>query len=344
MSDPKKKAAAGCLGLVVIAAALALLFASAYRINETEQAIITQFGKPVGDPIVDAGLHFKVPFIQRVNMIEKRILEWDGTPNEMPTKDKTYIVVDTFGRWKISDPLRYFERLRDERSAISRLNDILGSETRNTIAKNELIEAVRTTKEREVEIADDIVEADLTGNIGVLKSVTKGRSELEEEILAEAAPKLAEFGIDLLDVRFKRINYNPSVQQRIYDRMISERQQIAERFRSEGAGEAQKILGNMERDLREIQSKAYEKVETISGEADATAANIYAEAYNQSPASADLYNFTRTLRMYEEVIDESSTMVLSTDSDLFRLLKRAVPDKAPSTVPEGGDLMPSGDR
>lgn len=331
MSTSQKNATIGCLGIALVGIAAVLLYASAYRILETQQAIITQFGRPIGAPIKEAGLHFKVPFIQKVNLIEKRILEWDGTPNEMPTKGKTYIVVDTFARWKISDPLQYFERLRDERSAISRLNDILGSETRNVIAKNELIEAVRTTQERDVEIADDIKDADLTGNIGVLKPISKGRTALEQEILSKATPKLEEFGINLLDVRFKRINYNPSVQREIFNRMISERKQIAERFRSEGAGEAAKILGNMERDLREIKSKAYEKIETIRGEADATATKIYADSYNQSTASADFYNFTRTLRVYEDVLDQNTTTVLTTDSDLFQLLKRATPESANSS-------------
>ena len=330
MSNPQKKATIGCLGLALLGLIAIIFYASAYRLYETQQAIVTQFGKPVGDPIIEPGLHFKVPFIQKVNRIEKRILEWDGTPNEMPTKDKTYIIVNTFARWKIADPLRYFERLSDERSAISRLNDILGSETRNVIAKNELIEAIRTTQERDVEIDDDIKDADLSGNVGVLKPISKGRSALEEKILERATPKLAEFGIDLLDVRFKRINYNPSVQSRIFERMISERKQIAERFRSEGAGEAAKILGNMERDLREIKSAAYEKVETIRGEADATATKIYADAYNQSPDAADFYNFTRTLSVYEEVLDQNTTTVLTTDSDLFRLLKQANPKESKS--------------
>lgn len=316
-----KKAASGCLGVIVVGAILIVGAASIYRVNETEQAIITQFGKPIGEPITEAGLQFKTPFIQKVNMIEKRILEWDGTANEMPTKDKTYILVDTFGRWRIAEPLKYFERLRDERSAQSRLDDILGSETRNTIAKHELIEVVRTSQEREPDEATEIADADITGKVGVLKPIKKGRTKLEEEILTKAAPKLAEFGIELLDVRFKRINYNPSVQARIFDRMISERQQIAERFRSEGQGEAAKILGNMERDLREIESGAYREVETIRGQADAKATAIYAAAYNQSPDAADLYDFIRTLQVYEDVLDSDTTLILSTDSELFKLLK-----------------------
>ena len=327
MSNTTKKALSGCLTLILVMAGLIVLLSSIYRVNETQQAIITQFGKPIGEPVTEAGLRFKVPFVQKVNMIDKRILEWDGTPNEMPTKDKTYIIVDTFGRWRIAEPLKYFERLRDERSAKSRLDDILGSETRNTIAKSELIEVVRTTKDRKPTQASEIADADITGKVGVLKPIRKGRTYLERQILSEAAPKLAEFGIELLDIRFKRINYNPSVQARIFDRMISERQQIAERFRSEGQGEAAKILGNMERDLREIESNAYRQVETIRGEADAKATGIYAAAYNQTPEAAELYDFTRTLQVYEDVIDRDTTLILSTDSELFELLKSSGKDR-----------------
>ncbi len=321
MSPSPKSAAIGCLGALVVLALIVIVSSSAYTISETHQAIITQFGKPVGDPVTEAGLKFKTPFIQKVNLIERRILDWDGTPTEMPTKDKTYIRVDTFGRWRIADPLKYFERLRDERSAQSRLDDILGSETRNTVAKHELIEVVRTTKGRKPLQSTEIVEADMTGNIGVLKPIRVGRNAMEQQILEKATPKLAEFGIALLDVRFKRINYNPSVQQRIFERMITERQQIAERFRSEGAGEAAKILGNMERELREIQSEAYRQVQEIKGKADASATAIYANAYNQTQQAQDLYDFTRTLEVYENVIDSKTSLILSTDSELFQLFK-----------------------
>ena len=323
MSNPTKKTAFGCLGAVAVLIILMIASGSFYTINERQQAIVTQFGKPVGDPVTEAGLGFKIPFIQNVNIIEKRILEWDGKANEMPTKDKTYILVDTFGRWQIDDPLKFYERLRDERSALSRLDDILGSETRNTIAKHDLIEAVRTTKDREVRVSEELVEADRSGKVGVLKPIRHGRTKLEEEILSKARPKLAEFGIGLLDIRFKRINYNPSVQQRIFERMISERKQIAERFRSEGAGEAAKIQGNMEKELREIESGAYRTVETTKGEADATATKIYADAYSKTPEAADFYDFTRTLDVYKTVLQKDTTMIMSTDSELFHLLKSA---------------------
>ena len=299
---------------------------AAYTVDETEQVIITQFGKPIGEPIRGSGLHFKVPFIQEVNRLDKRILDWDGFPSEMPTKDKTYIVVDTFARWRIDQPEQFFLRLRDERSAQSRLNDILGSETRNAIAKHELIEVIRTTKNREPAqdtiIPDAETQTDSLGTIGVLYSINKGKAKIEEEIFQEASAKLADFGIELLDVRFKRINYNESVQKRIYDRMISERQQIAERFRSEGAGEAAKILGRKEKDLLEIESEAYKRVQEIRGEADASATEIYASAYNQSDDSVAFYQFIKTMETYKEMLDRDSTMVFTTQSDIFMFLKR----------------------
>jgi membrane protease subunit HflC len=244
----------------------------------------------------------------------------------MPTKDKTYIIVDTYGRWQITDPLKYFQRLRDERSALSRLDDILGSETRNTIAKHELIEVIRTTKDRVPQQSDDIVEADLTGTVGTLPAISRGRTALEAEIFAKSREKLAEFGIELLDVRFKRVNYNQSVVSRIYDRMTSERRQIAERFRSEGAGEAAKIMGRMEKDLKKIESETYKTVQTIKGEADAEATRIYAAAYNQSAESVEFYQFSRTMELYPEILGGKSTVILSTNSDLFKYLKKVEPD------------------
>ncbi len=294
-------------------------FSAAYSVSETEQIILTQFGKPVGQPISDAGLHFKIPFIQEVNRIEKRILEWDGLPNDMPTKDKTYIVVDTFGRWRINDAKKYFLRLKDERSAQSRLDDILGSETRNAIARHELIEVIRTTKDRQPQI--DEVLADAPGNIGQLYPIRKGRGSIEQDILDAASSKLTDFGIELLDIRFKRINYNESVQRRIYDRMISERQQIAERFRSEGDGEAAKIKGSKEYELARIESEVYEKVETMRGQADGQATEIYASAYNQSPEAIEFYRFIKTMETYQEMLSQDTTLILTTDSDIFRYLK-----------------------
>ena len=307
------------IGLVIVVAAAFLVFGATYTVSETEQTIITQFGRPVGDPVSEAGLHFKIPFIQEVTRIEKRILEWDGRPNEMPTKDKTYIVVDTFGRWRINDAKQYFLRLRDERSAQSRLDDILGSETRNAIAKHELIEVIRTTKDREP--VRDATLIDTPGNIGILYPINLGRAKIEQEIFAKAASKLTDFGIELLDIRFKRINYNESVRKRIFERMISERQQIAERFRSEGAGEAAKILGKKERDILKIESEAYKNVQTIRGVADAKATEIYARAYNQSPESVGFYEFIKTMETYQEMLDQNSMLILTTGSDIFSFLK-----------------------
>ncbi len=292
-----------------------------YAVYETERVIITQFGKPIGDIIDEAGLKAKVPFIQKVNRIEKRILVWDGAANDMPTKDKLYITVDTFGRWRIKDPLQYFLRLRDERSAQSRLEDILGSETRNAVAKHELIEIIRTSKDRTAEVDPLLADVD----VSTLLPITKGRQAIENDILKSASGKLAEFGIELLDIRFKRINYNDSVRQKIYARMISERDQIAERFRSEGAGEAARINGNKERELKKIVSEAYRQIQTIQGDADAEATDIYARSYNQTRAAADFYKFVKTLDTYRSVIDSNTTLILSTDSDLMGLIKQMEP-------------------
>src|SRR5215207_309858 len=262
--------------LLTILAALAITYpsmSSIYTVSEVEQVIITQFGKPIGTPVAAAGLKVKVPVIQNVNAIDKRVLEWDGHPSDMPTKDKLYVSVDLFARWRITDPLQYFLRLRDERSAQSRLDDILGSETRNAVAKHELIEIIRTTEDR-VPLRDTLLTAEREQDIGLLVPIQKGRQLVEEEIFAAAAEKVRVFGIDLLDIRFKRINYNESVRPKIYERMISERRQIAERFLSEGHGEAARIRGNRVRDLNKIQSEAYRQVEEIRGMADAKAAAV----------------------------------------------------------------------
>jgi len=314
------KRIAGLLIILFLVIVPIVLVTSLYTVNEVEQVIITQFGKPVGKPNTEAGLAFKIPFVQKVNRIDERILEWDGTPSDMPTKDKLYISVDTFGRWRITDPLQFFLRLRDERSAQSRLDDILGSETRNAVAKHKLIEMIRTTKDRKP-LKDEALVAKDNSAIGVLVPIYKGRQLIEQEVFKAAAPKLQVFGIELLDVRFKRINYNQSVRLKIYDRMISERLQIAERFRSEGNGEAAKILGTKERELKKIQSEAYRAVEEIRGEADAKATDIYAKAYNQSSESVDFYEFLKSMETYKKVIDAKTTLILSTESDLFSYLK-----------------------
>jgi len=315
------KAATSVGFALILLVAVGVLVSSAYTVHEQEQVIITQFGDPVGDPILTAGLHFKVPFIQTVNRFEKRILPWDGQPSEMPTQDKTYIVVDTFARWRVADALEYFRRLRDERSAQSRLDDILGSETRNAIARHKLIEVIRTTKDRQPVQPEARTSGGLTGAVGSLPPIRQGRTVLENEILENSRSKLASFGIELLDVRFKRINYNEAVRRRIYERMISERQQIAELFRSEGQGEAARILGSMDKDLKEIQSAAYKTVQQIKGAADAKATEICAGAYNQSPESIDFYEFIRTMEIYGDILSGDSTVILSTNNDVFRFLK-----------------------
>jgi membrane protease subunit HflC len=302
-----------------------ILLLSLFTVRQTEQVIITQFGRPIGDPITEPGLHFKLPLVQQVNRIDKRYLAWDGPMVEMSTKDKTYIQVDTFARWRITDPMQYFLRLRDERSAQSRLEDILGSETRTAVARHELIEVVRTDKLRKPLQDESTAMLAGVGALGVLRPIQHGRTEIERNIFEAAAPKLAEFGIELLDIRIKRLNYNPEVLERIYQRMISERLQIAQRFRSEGEGEAARIHGNKDRDINEIKSTAYKRVQEIRGEADARATEIYAKAYNQTPQAADFYRFTKSMDTYRKIIGGESTVVLSTNSDLFSLLKRIEP-------------------
>ena len=313
-------------GFLAVLAAIGI-FGCAYTVDQTEQVVVTQFGRPIGEPInattsrSGAGLHFKLPFVQTANRFEKRILEWDGPPGEMTTRDKLFVVVDTFARWRIADPLKYFQSLRDERSALSRLDDIIGSETRNVVARHDLIELVRSDKDRKPERDAALVDV----GAGGLPPIRFGREALEKEILAAAMQKVGIWGIELLDVRVKRINYKSGVIEKIYDRMMSERLQIAERFRSEGAGEAAKIQGRKEKDLRRIESEAYRKVQELTGAADATASEIYARAYTASPAAADFYAFTKTLETYKDTLGRDSTLILTTDSDLFRLLKQVDP-------------------
>ena len=311
--------------LVAIFVLLIVIFSSAYTVSEIEQVFITQFGRPVGNSInsdpakQEAGLHFKVPFVQQVNRIEKLILEWNGPAVEMPTRDKLYISVDSFARWRISDPVTYYKKLHNERSALSRLNDIIGSETRSVIAGHNLIEVVRSDKGRKT-VRDESLTA-TESNVGVLPPIEYGRSVLEQQILNISQPKVQPWGIELLDVRFKRINYKAGVIEKIYSRMISERLQIAERFRSEGAGEAAKIIGKKDRELLSIQSEAYRKEQEIKGKADAEATGIYAQAYNSSPSAADFYQFVKTLETYQKSLAKDTTLIFTSNSDLFRLFK-----------------------
>lgn len=305
--------------LVLIASALlvVVLGGGLYTVSETDTVILTQFGRRVGDPVTEPGLHWKTPFAQEVNRIEKRVLEFDGPATQMPTKDKTYIEVDTFARWKISDPGTWFVSLRDERSSQSRLSDIIGSEVRTAVASHELIEIIRSDRARVVP-----PEQQSAGG-AVLRTAKRGRLELEKDILAAAQPKLRSLGIELLDVRLKRVNYYREVLPSIYSRMVSERTQIAQRFRSEGEGEAARIHGRKERDLREVESTAYRTVQETRGNADAEATRIYAAAYDKSPESRELFTFLETLQTWRTVMGDTTTLVLSTDSDLFRLLKQS---------------------
>lgn len=306
----------GAFIALVVLVVLLIVSGTIYTVREDQQVILTQFGKPVGEPVTEAGLHFKTPFVQKVNVLERRVLAWDGQSSQMPTRDKTYIQVDTFARWEISDPLAYFQKLRDERSALSRLDDILGSETRNAVAKNDLIEVVRSTKDRVPDTAglqdDEAID---------FEPINVGRRAIEQKVFETAKAKLEGFGINLLDLRFKRINYNREVAPQIYQRMISERQQIAERFRSEGAGEAARIMGKMEREVKKIESESYARVQSILGEADAESTRIYAEAFGGTKEREAFYEFVKTLEAYDKVLDGNTTVILSTESDLFQLLK-----------------------
>jgi len=298
-----------------------------FSVGEGEAVILTQFGKPVGKPVQTAGLHFKMPIIQAVNRLDIRIQEYDGQAVNMPTRDKLYITADSFGRWRISEPMLWFTRLRDTRSALSRIEDIVGSENRNAVAKNDLIDIVRTDKNRKP-VVDTTLKPEGTSTNGAgLPPITVGRTAIEKEVLVNSAAKLREFGVDLVDVRFMRINYAASVTAQINNRMISERRQIADRFRSEGEGEASKILGEKERQLQEISSGAYAEVQQIKGEADAKATEIYAKAYNQNPESVDLYTFLKTMDAYRKMGSNDMTLVLSTDSDIFRYFKTVQPRK-----------------
>jgi membrane protease subunit HflC len=314
----------GALFLLLLLAALIVLKASLYTLKETEQAIITQFGEPVGDPVTQAGLHFKTPFIQDVNRLDKRVLEWDGAVNEIPTQDKLFIIVDTYARWRIREPLTFFLNLRDETIAQTRIDDILDGATRNAIGKYALIEIVRTATAGREAAQGSLAEAAAELRT-VLPPISIGREAIMKEIHTNAAASLAELGIELLDIRFKRINYNEVVEQRIYDRMVSERKQMADKFRSEGQGEAARIIGEKERDLKQIESEAYKQIQTIRGQADARATDIYARAYNQSPQAYDFYQFMKTMETFQTTLDLSTTVILSTDGDFFKYLKGPTP-------------------
>jgi modulator of FtsH protease HflC len=301
--------------LIIAFIALILILESAYLVKETEQVIITQFGKPVGEAKMTPGLKFRIPFIHKANYFEKRFLEWDGDPNQVPTKDKKFIFVDAYARWQITDPLQFFRRLTDERGAQSRLDDILDGETRDFIANHNIEESVRTSNRTPIS-------SDLAGEeVGdTLMNITVGRQKIQEMILQSANQRASDLGIVILDFRLKRLNYVDDVRAQVYERMQSERFRIAERFRSEGQGEASRINGQKERDLKLIQSEAYRQAEEIMGAADAQAAGIYAAAYDRSSASRNLYSFVKSMETFERTFDSTTTVILSTKSELYRFL------------------------
>ncbi len=325
------KPIANTLGGLLLFLLLIIGFSSVYQVHVTETVILTQFGRQIGEPVTVPGLHFKLPFLQEVNHVENRVLEWDGRPLNMTTRDKVFLQVDNFARWRVSDPLAYYKALRDERSAQSRLDDIIGGATQNCVARYDLIEMIRSDKARKT-TQPTKVENSNDAPISEILPIIHGRDVVEDEILAEAKPSLATLGIELLDVRFKRLNYSEDTQRKIYERMTSERAQISERFRSEGGGEAARIGGERERELKRIQSEAYQKVQTIRGRADAEAANIYAAAFNSSPAAAEFYGFQKTLETYEIIMAADTTLVLSTESDVYRLLKQLPPVPVPAAA------------
>ncbi len=299
--------------IVFLLVVLFVLGDSVYTVSEVDQAIITQFGEPVGEPITEPGLHFKLPFVQTANMFERRFLEWDGFRNQVPTRDRRFIWVDTYARWRITDPLLFFQRLRDERGAQSRLDDILDGETRNAIARHDLIEIVRSGNREPLDTATTGLE-----EAEVLVPINIGREQITQEILVAAAAAVAELGIELLDLQFKRINYVEEVQQDVFARMIAERQRIASEFRSEGQGESARIQGERERDLARIQSEAFRAAEELRGAADAEATQIYADAYGSDAA---FYAFTKSLETYEKTMGSDTFFILGTDSELMRYLE-----------------------
>ncbi|WP_340105107.1 protease modulator HflC [Rhodohalobacter sp. 8-1] len=302
--------------LVVLVAAGVVLSSSFYSVDETEQVIITQFGAPQGEAVTEPGLKMKVPFIQKVNRFDKRFLEWDGDQNQVPTKDKKFIFVDSYARWQITDPLQFFRRLRDERGAQSRLDDILDGETRNAVASHDLVELVRTSN-REPDLEAEIFEAIEDS----LETIEVGRDAIQGIVLELANERTTDLGIEVLDFRFKRINYVEEVRLTVYDRMISERNKIADLFRSEGQGEASRIEGEKERELLEIQSEAFREAREIRGQGDAEAAAIYNNAYNRDTSTRELYDFIKAMEAYDTAFDGNTSIFLSTDSEFFKYLK-----------------------
>jgi membrane protease subunit HflC len=302
-------------GLVIAIVLALLLVLSAFVVNEWEQVVITQFGRPVGEPIIAPGLKMRVPLIQTIHRFDRRFLEWSGEAEELPTRDKVFIWVDVYARWRISDPLQFLENLRDEQRAQSVLDDIIDGETRNVVANHDLRQVVRSTN-REPVLDQSLGEVEST-----LLPIQIGRDDIRRAILKAAQAKSAELGIEILDVRFRRINYGESVQPNVYNRMISERRRIADRFRSEGQGDAARILGEMDRELKRIQSEAYRDAQTIMGKADGEATRIYAGAYDQSADSRKFYEFQKTMETFISTVGADTSLILSTDGEFYRYLK-----------------------
>lgn len=321
MKTAKQKA------IVVLAAAIAvILFSTFYTLEEGQQAVIVQFGRPVGETVTEAGLHMKIPFIQDVRRFEKRLLIWDGDPNQIPTKGREFIWVDTTARWRIADARKFLENVATEAGAQSRLNDIIDSVVRDQVSSSELVELVRSASWK-VPGEEVLQEVAAEREKELKQKITRGREDITRTILAEARKIIPQYGIELIDVRIKRLDYVESVREKVYARMISERKRIAAQFRSEGEGQSAEILGTMEKELRRIRSTAYRQVQEIRGKADAEATRIYAKSYSRNP---EFYAFLRTLEVYGEGSNKNSTAILTTDSDFYRYLKAAYPKGAAS--------------
>lgn len=305
----------GGVAVAIVIALLVVLSGVFFIVDETQQVVVTQFGRPIGEAIKDPGVHMKIPFIQDTHFFEKRFLEWNGDPNQVPTKDKRFVLVDTYARWRIVDPLLFFQRLRDERGAQSRLDDIIDGETRNAVAAHNLVEIVRSTN-RNVQIDPDLPVEEQAKNLDDIKV---GREGIMAIMLREVQKRTSDLGIEVVDVRFKRINYNEVVRQTVYERMITERKRIAERFRSEGLGASARIRGEKERELQSITSDAYRKAQEIVGRADAEATDIYAAAYGRDP---EFYRFLKTIETYPKTLDEDDWLIFSTDGDFFKYLQK----------------------
>jgi len=318
---------------IIAVIVLIVLYSAFYTLEEGQQAVVLQFGRPVGEPVLQAGLHVKLPFIQQVRQFEKRLLVWDGDPNQIPTKGREFIWVDTTARWRIADARKFLENVASEEGAQSRLNDILDSVVRDQVSSSELVELVRSAT-WEVPEDEMLKEVPKEREEELKKEIARGREEITRTILAEARKIIPQYGIELVDVRIKRLDYVESVREKVYERMISERKRIAAQFRSEGEGRSAEILGTMEKELRQIRSTAYRQVQEIQGQADADATRIYGLAYNKNP---EFYAFLRTLESYKEKRNPNAVLILTTDSDYYRYLKEVAPGQSAAVAGAGSE-------